>query len=375
MAPSDIRTVTIVVKADPCLGHQDATTCIPARQTGPITIKSTPSVNVASPTTDPTGGNNSITLTGNNKYLNIDTVASPPRSTFAIPGAGNAILTWRTPSGDGGQPITSYTITVTPPSGKPLVAGSPFTVPVGPHTSFCGSVNFSDCYQLTVSGLQNDSTTGPYTFNVVAVNTVGNSDPGTALATPSVNAKNAVIPTNTSQTLTTCTTASPTSPTCLQYVIPSGSGGVFGAQGNFNLTTGFCGGSNCSSPTGQPANTKNGGVNLGSLAGYLNFKQPILEIITWDFSTFTAFQEQHPTFQNIPVYYEQTGASVAGVLPMCTNQSWALSPTQAASHPQTGSACIKKINVLGSKSNPAANGDIQFQINLTSDSDGLAGHH
>jgi hypothetical protein len=75
------------------------------------------------------------------------------------------------------------------------------------------------------------------------------------------------------------------------------------------------------------------------------------------------------------VYYEQTGASVAGVLPMCTNQSWALSPTQAASHPQTGSACIKKINVLGSKSNPAANGDIQFQINLTSDSDGLAGHH
>ena len=40
-----------------------------------------------------------------------------------------------------------------------------------------------------------------------------------------------------------------------------------------------------------------------------------------------------------------------------------------------GSACIKKMNILGSKSNPGANGDIQVQLNVTSDSDALAGHH
>ena len=40
-----------------------------------------------------------------------------------------------------------------------------------------------------------------------------------------------------------------------------------------------------------------------------------------------------------------------------------------------GSACIKKINVLGSKPDASANGDVQLQINLTSDSDQLIGKH
>src|SRR5262249_54527808 len=40
-----------------------------------------------------------------------------------------------------------------------------------------------------------------------------------------------------------------------------------------------------------------------------------------------------------------------------------------------GSACIKHTNVLGSTNSPPnANGDVQIQINLTSDSDALQGH-
>ncbi len=70
-------------------------------------------------------------------------------------------------------------------------------------------------------------------------------------------------------------------------------------------------------------------MNLGSFFGYTDFKRPILEIITWDFSTFTSAEEQNPG--SIPVYYEKAGASQAGLLPMCTNKSYALTPQQALS--------------------------------------------
>ena len=39
-----------------------------------------------------------------------------------------------------------------------------------------------------------------------------------------------------------------------------------------------------------------------------------------------------------------------------------------------GSLCIKKMNILGSKTDPSANGDLQVQFNLTSDSDVIHGH-
>ncbi len=301
----------------------------------------------------------------------IDTVPTAPLSQFAIPGTSNAILTWEKPASDGGKPIQNYQITVTPSGGStttlPLFAAS------NPHTTACAESPNHDCYQLTVTGLP--PITGGYSFGIAALNDVGTGDTATAQATTSADARNAVVPTNTSQTLTSCTTASPTSPTCIQYVIPSGNGGVFGAQGNFTFTnanTTFCGGVACIGGNGQP-NTAAGAVNLGSFFGYTDFKHPILEIITWDFSTFTLAEEKNPG--SILLYYEKAGATQAGVLPKCTNQSYALSPAQASSHPFTGSACLKKVNILGSKQNPAANGDIQFQVNLTSDSDGLAGHH
>jgi hypothetical protein len=94
---------------------------------------------------------------------------------------------------------------------------------------------------------------------------------------------------------------------------------------------------------------------------------------------------------NIPVFYETSAALQQSPRPPATflnapatphfcalkaplgagNQSFARKPPTGDS---SGTACIKKMNILGSKSDPAANGDIQVQINLTSDSDALAGH-
>lgn len=388
--------VVIIAHANTALGHQPTPPPTLPIISGPFTFANT--ATVSSPTDDP--GSFPNVRSNLSPNVTIDTVASPPQNAFAIPGTGNAILTWETPSATGGQPITSYTITVTPPTGKPAVVGSPFTVLVGPHTSFCGNVGFSDCYQLTVSGLQNDSTTGPYTFSVVAVNAVGNSDPGTATATPSVNAKNAAVPTNTAQTLTTCTTATPTNPVCVQYIIPSGTGGVFGAQGNVALTANLCGGA-CFG-TGAQA--------LASLTGYNDPTHPLQELITFDSSQIPAHYKTAKVCannstatncypNNVQFYAEMSFAlqmfpdpggtlmtahfCVSPVLPGgaggAGNASFARPNPHTGpylGYPDTsGSACIKKTNILGSKSDPAANGDVQVQVNLTSDSDQLYGKH
>jgi uncharacterized repeat protein (TIGR01451 family) len=411
-------TVTVVIhaRANAGLGHNSPDPIA----TGSFLVKST--ATVASRTTDPGSGANVKNVLSPN--VTISTVASPPRNPFGIPGTGNAILTWENPSGNGGQAIQNFLITVTPP------VGSSFTLPTVPFnaapTSKCGAVNASDCYQLTVTGLQNDN--GAYTFAIQAQNAVGPSDAATTTATPSVNAKNASVPTNTATTLTTCTTATPTTPVCVVYNIPSGAGGVFGAGGLVALPTGLCGiNATCIANTGAQ--------NLGSLAGYADRTHPLIETITWDSSLIASSYYQgvqacpngsilttcYPN--NIPIYYEDTfsllhcGLNVT--TPFCdpntlvdhsafpvvpgtvlnlhfcaqtTNNGGAGNKNYARPKPNppppnqpqpiyngyfdpSGSACIKSMNALGSASQNGANRDIQVVINMTSDSDGLAGRH
>ena len=294
-------TVTVVIHAhaNAGLGHNSPDPIA----TGSFLVKS--SATVASRTTDPGPAANVKNVLSPN--VTISTVASPPRNPFGIPGTGNAILTWENPAGNGGQAIQNFLITVTPP------VGSSFTLPTVPFnaspTSKCGAVNASDCYQLTVTGLQNDH--GAYTFAIQAQNAVGPSDAATTTATPSVNAKNASVPTNTSTTLTTCTTATPTTPVCVVYNIPSGAGGVFGAGGLVALPTGLCGiNVTCINNTGAQ--------NLGSLAGYTDRTLPLIETITWDSSLIApSFYTNVPACpnnstatncypNNIPIYYEDT---------------------------------------------------------------------
>ena len=428
--------VKIIARANPALGHQPTPPPVLPIFTGSFNFANTATV---SSTTDDPGSfaNVNSNLSPN---VTIDTVPAPAKNPFAIAGFQNSILTWENPrngSGpiqDGGQTIQYYTIKVTPP------VGSSFTLPNVPFnanpTSKCGAVNTSDCYQVTVTGLQNDI--GVYTFAISAHNNVGDGDAGTATATPSVNARNAVVPTNTAQTLTTCTTATVTTPVCVVYTIPGGAGGVFGAQGVVPVATNFCGGFACSNPpctptTGHPCPPADtGALELGSLTGYNVRTQPLQETITWDSSTvdpkyYAKGVPQCPNGStatncypnNVPIYYEDTftllhcGVGFPGTcdpntlvdhsffpvvpgtllngLHFCAlstpngagNKNYArINPgTGIYGYPgfgyndPSGSACIKSMNALGSASQNGANRDIQVVINMTSDSDGLAGRH
>jgi hypothetical protein len=399
IAPGTSRTVNIVVKADSCLGHQYSPTCTSTRVSGPIAVKQTASAVVQSPTDDPDSDNNSITATG--AYLNIHTAPSPPQSLFVIPGNGqqatpiSALLTWETPAQDGGQPVLSYQIKVTPTGGG---STQTFNLPLPATTGACGNIAANDCYQYSISGLTNDLP-GGYTFKVSALNAAGTGDPAAFVATPSINAVATTVPTGTSKTLTTCTTATQTTQTCVQYVIPSGGGGVFGAQGKVSLTNFVCGTfGSCFAATGAQ--------NLGALSGYDDPTKPLVMIINWDSTTIPTTFTKKPVCgtnstatncfpNNVPIFYE-TSAFLALTNPpaatylndpalphfcsLAINKGGAGNANYARPTPYTdtaGSACIKKVNVLTGLPNgrPNDKGDVQVIINLTSDSDALAGHH
>jgi hypothetical protein len=417
--------VVIIAHANPALGIQPPLPII----SGPFTLANT--ATVSSFTDDP--GQFANVKNSLSPNLTIDTVASPPQNPFAIPGSTNAILTWQNSASDGGQPIQDYVIMETPPGGT---AFKLTTVPFSAApTSACAAVAATNCYQLTVTGLQNDSSSGPYTFSVQAENAVGQSDPSTTQVSPSANATNATVPTNTAQTLTTCTTATVTTPVCVVYTIPGGSGGVFGAQGVVPVANNFCGGSPCLNPPCTPTATQpcppasNGALELGSLSGYNVRTQPLQETITWDSSTIDPKYYAKPVKacrngststtcypNDIPIYYEDTftllHCGLNGTTPFCDPNTLvdhsvvpvvpgtllnglhfcALATPNGAGNKNyaridpgtgiyngyndpSGSACIKSMNALGSSNSPGANRDIQVVLNLTSDSDGLTSKH
>ena len=262
----------------------------------------------------------------------------------------------------------------------------------------------TNCYRLNVTGLSNNTT---YSFGVQALNQVGLSDSANATARPSNNAAAQIVQTNTASTLTTCTTASPTQPTCVQYLIPGGAGGVFGVAGGAAVTlpTSFCGGSPCVANTGSQ--------NLGALAGYNNPQLPLILDIKWDSSTIASSVKRNPVCgtnqtalncfpNNVPIFYEMsftllnfpalpsTPLNLGSVRHFCrdpiaqggaNNANWARPKPLSGGLPQfngytdsAGSACIKSYKVLtGQPGRDGDKGDIEVQINLTSDSDAYAG--
>jgi hypothetical protein len=396
-------TVHVIIKAhaNANLGHAAPT---PPRTSGRFTVTST--ATVASATTDP-GHFPNVKANGLSPNVTIDTVASPPQKAFAVPGTNNVILTWSAPASNGGQTIggqpgptngTGYRIDITPPSGAPAVP-SPTVLVSAPHNNLCSNFQGNDCYRLQISNLKNDL--GNYQFNVIALNAVGDSDPGVAKATPSLSAQNTILQVNTSSTLTTCKSATATSPVCVVYTVPSGAGGVFGAQGN--LAASLLGPNVCAGPC-----TGFGSQILASLTGYNVPTQPLQETVTFDASLFKNFSPKTPVCannsvsttcypNNIPFYAEMSYA--LGLSPdpggellnkhFCVNpvsQGGAGNARYARPNPHldrlqppptnylgyadtAGSACLVKTNILGSKPDQSANGDVQLQINLTSDSD------
>jgi uncharacterized repeat protein (TIGR01451 family) len=387
----DATTVTVVIHA-----KADATFRNASNTAATVPTSAT----VSSSTTDPpaTTGDE----TANESGVSIATVPSPVRNVQAIPGNGNVILTWEPPSYTGGVALKTtqtYKVTVSPAGGGTPIYVDSATAP----TVTCPNGIATDCYRLNIGPLNNNTT---YTFDVQAQNDVGFSDvndgvnpAAEAQARPSTNAAAQIVP-NAGQTLTTCTTATSTQKTCVQYLIPSGgNGGVFGALGGFTLPAGFCGGL-CAASTGAQ--------NVGALAGYPDRFHPLVEIITWDSSTLPPSLPLRPVCStnstatncfpnNLPIYYETSAFLLANdprgatflnapTLPhfcsLAVNKGGAgnlnyARPTPAGGYTDTaGSACIKKISVLnGLPGRPADKGDVQVVINLTSDSDALAGHH
>jgi hypothetical protein len=104
------------------------------------------------------GASSPATGTG---YAGTTTPPDAPTGVLATPGDGSATVSWTAPSGDGGEPVTGYTVTATDARG--VAAGT--CTAVAP-TTFCA-----------VNGLSNGA---DYVFSVVAVNAVGPSVPSGA---------------------------------------------------------------------------------------------------------------------------------------------------------------------------------------------------
>ena len=366
----------------------------PGDRNGPFNVAQPFVVSVPLPTTDPDAGSPTTNNKRSANSVEIDTVSSPPQNVQAVPGNGNAIVTWQEPSNLGGptRTIIDYSVTVTP-----SVAGSPFTVSAGATKVACPNLTTNDCYQLNVSGLSVTKPATNYTFAVTARNQVGSSDPASASAKPSANAAAALVPAAGS-TLSTCTVATSTQPVCTSFTVPGGgSGGVFGTLGgppDVTLPGGFCAG-NC--------NASSGSSGIGPLGAYLNPKSPIKETILWDSSTIPpsalkanscgANKTIITCFPNNVTFYDESSTSFAAGAPstamnapgsthFCAdslqkggagNVNWARPKPYTDS---AGSACIQSMTVqTGQPGRNAQKGDVQVVLLFTSDSDIAQGRH
>jgi hypothetical protein len=339
-------TVVINAHANPLLGHAPPLSII----SGPFTFTNT--ATVASPTDDPgTGTNVKSNLSPN---VTIETVPSPPQNVLASPGNTNVVVSWKAPAKNGNQ---SNSLDSTNPYQLIVKNGTTIVRTIDIPTSAaqpCLSQSSGVCYNVTT--LNNGT---KYTFEVRARNNVGLSDPGTDSTTPTVNASATIVPPATAQTLTTCKVATATQTPCIQYIIPSGSGGVANIQGNLSPTL----------PQIAPLCAQVTGGCTGNVAFDLissaydarDINHPILEIVTWDATQAGAGLKS--------VIWDQSAELNGGVpfvLPKCTNGGVA-----------KPDPCLKSLNILGSKNNPDKNaqGDLQAQINLTSDVDTIPMKH
>lgn len=94
-------------------------------------------------------------------YSGLFTPPGPPTAVSATPSDGAATVAWSAPSNDGGDPVTSYTVT----------AYDALDAPAGTCSVAASSTS------CTVGGLSNGS---DYTFEVVATNVIGSSIPSAA---------------------------------------------------------------------------------------------------------------------------------------------------------------------------------------------------
>jgi uncharacterized repeat protein (TIGR01451 family) len=360
------------------------------------------SATASSDTTDPAPGNE----TASDSTITIASRPSPVLGVQAIPGNGNAIVTWQTPQFTGGNALVTgttgvnqaYRITLVPAGG-----GSPIYVPTSaPQVTCPNDPTASNCYRVSIGTpslpLSNTTT---YTVQVQAQNSVDFSDVPSPVTTvrPSRNAAASIV-LATGSTFATCTTATPLpsgQPVCVSFTVPGGgTGGVFGTLGGteVGIPGGFCG----VDANGHPVNCSGttASLGIGPLTGY-DFKNPIKETILWDSSTIPASALKAPAcganktiitcFPNNVTFYDESSAALAlgqpsepmnapGHTHFCadpTNKGGAGNVNWARQKPYTdpaGSACIQSMTVLtGQPGRDAQKGDVQVVLLFTSDSD------
>lgn len=129
------------------------------------------------------------------------TVPSAPLNVVATAGNGQATITFDAPLSNGGETITSYTVTSDPEGLTAIGSSSP----------------------ITFTGLANGET---YTFTVIATNSVGNSPSSTASA--SITLTGGTLTTQTFSSVGTFAWLSPSERTIVQYLIVAGGGGSGG---------------------------------------------------------------------------------------------------------------------------------------------------
>jgi uncharacterized repeat protein (TIGR01451 family) len=315
-----------------------------ALRNGPLA--KTDTATVSSDTLDP--GPTVNTRTSN---YTIDTVPSPPQHVTAQAGNASAppaaILSWDPPANNGGVALNSsipYQITI---SGGPGAG----TYDVNPTSGASCSGGSSLCVSIPVPGAPALANGTTYTFSVKARNAVGLSDQsGTATAKPSIDNQASIVAPQATKNLTTCAHATAADPVCVQYLVPSGAGGVFSLFDAFTLPANFCGGTACAGNVGPS--------DLAPPSGYGDPKHPIIEIVTWD-------RTISPNGPHTKVYFQspKVNGGASFQLPSCAK---AKTPT-ASPDP-----CLNSLKELDGPS--IDDDDVRAVILLTSNSDGFVGH-
>jgi hypothetical protein len=355
MAPNTSRTYTVTAVANPALRSVSPNTGSPRGGylvgTAPPASFAGNVANVGSTTPD-FGGASYPKQAGSGNRAFIATVPNAPTNVQAFAGNANAGVSWLAPVQDGGQAITSYTVTAIPSSGT---APGPFTVNVPPNqTGFNQATDGT--YQYQFNGLSNIVS---YTFVVKATNPVGTGANSAASnpVSPSVNNSAAVFtnggtqqtaaaPSSTdpqveSQTFNTGTTGLGT----IQECTTSGSNAcnvatgaattnaTINAAGKKNvpiIPTTFCGGAQC---IGAVVITKLSNPSNGRYTILLQYAKQIIK------GTGTSFKVyfMNPATQTSPT-----------VLPDCPNKGTPTVP-----------ACVVKI-----VSQPALNPALKVQLSV-----------
>ena len=146
-----------------------------------------------------------------------DTLPNAPSNITASSGSGSASVTWAAPSGNGGSPITGYTVTSSPSGGSCVVTGT----------------------SAACSGLTNGTS---YTFSVSAQNAAGSSPAATS---------NAVTPATVAGAPTGVAAVAGNASTVVSWVAPASDGG---SPITGYTATAYPGGASCSTTVGVDVN-------------------------------------------------------------------------------------------------------------------------